>query len=63
MKSINILSVNEAQKLLPKIIQLVAAGEYVVIVNRRNKKKFQVTLFQETTESKPQLRHSNPTDL
>ena len=63
MKSINILSVSEAQKLLPKIIQLAAAGEIVVIVNRRNKKKFQVTLFQETTEPKPQLRHGNPTDL
>ena len=40
MKSINILSVSEAQKLLPKIIQLVAAGEYVIIVNWRNKKNF-----------------------
>jgi len=62
MKSINIFSVSEAQKQLPKIIQLVAAGE-IVIVNRRNKKKFQVTLFQETTEPKPQLRHGDPTDL
>jgi len=63
MKSINILSVSEAQKLLPKIIQLAAAGEIVGIVNRRNKKKFQVTLFQEATEPKLQLRHGDPTDL
>ena len=63
MKSINILSVSEAQKLLPKIIQLATAGEIVIIVNQRNKKKFQVTLFQETTEPRPQLRHCNPTDL
>ena len=63
MKSINILSVSEAQKFLPKIIQLVAAGECVVIVNQRNKKKFQITLFQETTEPKPQPRDGDPTDL
>jgi len=60
MKSINILSISETQKLLPKIIQLVAAGEIVVIVNRRNKKKFQVTLYQETSDQKPQLLYDTP---
>ena len=63
MKSINILSVSEAQKLLPKMIQLVAAGEHVVIVNRKNKKKFQVTRYQDTPPQKAQPRHGNPTDL
>ncbi|MBV9481156.1 MAG: type II toxin-antitoxin system prevent-host-death family antitoxin [Acidobacteria bacterium] len=63
MKSINILSVSEARTKLPEIIQRVASGEYVVIVNQRNKKKFQVTLFREPTEPKPQLRHGNPIDL
>jgi PHD/YefM family antitoxin component YafN of YafNO toxin-antitoxin module len=56
MKSINILSVSEARKQLPKVIQLVTAGEIVVIVNRRNKKKFQVTLFQEAIEPQSQPR-------
>jgi hypothetical protein len=46
MKSINILSVSEARAQLPKIIQLVATGEDVVIVNRRNKQKFQMTCFE-----------------
>jgi len=54
MKKIHILSASEAQKLLPEIIQLVAKGEDVIIVNWRNKKKFQVTLFRETTEPNPQ---------
>ena len=63
MKSINILSVSEAQKLFPKIIQLVAAGEDVIIVNRRNKKKFQVALYQEAPDQKPHPKQGNPIDL
>jgi hypothetical protein len=63
MKSINILSVSEAQKLLPKILQLVAAREEVVIVNRRNKKNFQVTLYQEASDQKPQLKYATPADV
>ncbi|MBV9481678.1 MAG: hypothetical protein JO249_13135 [Acidobacteria bacterium] len=63
MKSIHILSVSEAQKLLPKIMQLVAAGEDVVIVNRRNMKKFRVTLYQEALDQKLQPKHGSPSDL
>jgi prevent-host-death family protein len=63
MKIINILSVSEARTKLPEIMQRVADGEDVVIVDRRNMKKFQVTLYQAASDQKPQPKHGNPEDL
>ena len=52
MKSINLFSVSEARAQFWKILILVSAGEDVVTINRRKKRKFQITRFEKNLQKR-----------
>jgi antitoxin (DNA-binding transcriptional repressor) of toxin-antitoxin stability system len=46
MKSITIVTAAEAKARLPQLLQLVTAGEAVLIVNKRTRQTFTITPYQ-----------------
>ena len=55
MRNIKIFTVSQAAAQFPKLIEFAAAGEDVVIVNRRTKQIFQITV-QSNDERSPRKR-------
>jgi hypothetical protein len=56
MRNIKIFTTSQAAAQFPKLIELAAAGEDVVIVNRRTKQIFQITV-QTTNGHSPRKGH------
>ena len=57
MKSINLFTVSEAEQQFSQLLELVSAGEDVVIVNRRTKRKFQIIRFEPKLPNDSELKN------
>jgi len=52
MKSITVVTMAEAQAQLSRLLQMVEAGEAVVIVNKRNRQTFNITPYQQAGDAR-----------
>ena len=56
MLSVNIFTATEARAQLSKLLDLVAAGEEVIIIYKETRQKFIATLFKENHPQKESVR-------